>query len=78
MKFLRWFKYLSFEVNLIRIFNNGWRKASHVMSGYLNRIGAGFIIENNEILDFDFVPNEIVGREDIQRELANKFSSIAI
>lgn len=77
MKFLRWFKYLSFEVNLIRIFNNGWRKASHVMSGYLNRIGAGFIIENNEILDFDFVPNEIVGREDIQRELANKFSSIA-
>ena len=58
------------------MFNNGWRKASHVMSNYLDRIGAGFIISNPEVLDFDYIPNEIVGRESIQRELANKFSSI--
>jgi cell division control protein 6 len=58
------------------MFNNGWRKASHVMSNYLDRIGAGFIIANPEVLDFDFMPKEIVGRDQIQRELANKFSSI--
>jgi len=46
------------------------------MSSYLDRIGAGFIISNPEALDFDFVPNEIVGRETIQSELANKFASI--
>ena len=46
------------------------------MSDYLDRIGAGFIISNPEALDFDFVPNEIVGRENIQSELANKFTSI--
>jgi len=61
---------------IIRIFNNGWRKASHVMSSYLDRIGAGFVISNPEALDFDFIPNEIVGRELIQSELANKFATI--
>ena len=47
------------------------------MVDYLDRLGAGFIIDNDEVLDFDFVPTNIVGREEIQRELANKFSSIA-
>ena len=65
MKSLRWVNFRTFIENSIRMFNNGWRKASHVMSDYLNRIGAGFIIDNNEVLDFDFVPNVIVGREDL-------------
>ena len=33
---------------LKRIFNNGWRKPSVVMTGYLDRIGAGYVIENPE------------------------------
>jgi len=47
------------------------------MVGYLDRIGAGLIIAHPEHLDFDFVPEELVGREDIQRELASKFSNVA-
>jgi cell division control protein 6 len=47
------------------------------MVDYLDRIGAGLIIAHPERLDFDFVPEELVGREDIQRELASKFSNVA-
>ncbi len=47
------------------------------MVGYLDRIGAGLIIAHPERLDFDFVPEELVGREEIQRELASKFSNVA-
>ena len=46
------------------------------MADYLNRIGAGFIIAQPEMLDFDYVPKELVGREDIQQELASKFTTI--
>ena len=47
------------------------------MADYLDRIGAGLIIAHPEMLDFDFVPDELVGREEIQRELASKFSNVA-
>ena len=61
---------------LKRIFNNGWRKPSVVMTGYLDRIGAGYVIENPEPLDFDFIPTELVCREDFQIKLAARFASI--
>ena len=47
------------------------------MADYLDRIGAGLIIAHPERLDFDFVPEELVGREEIQRELASRFSNVA-
>ena len=43
------------------------------MVDYLDRIGAGLIIAHPEMLDFDYVPEELVGREEIQRELASRF-----
>jgi cell division control protein 6 len=47
------------------------------MSGYLDRIGAGFILANPAVLDFDHIPKELVGRDDAQQELASKFTAIA-
>lgn len=46
------------------------------MADYLNRIGAGLIIAHPEILDFDHVPEELVGREDLQATLASKFTTV--
>ena len=47
------------------------------MSGYLDRIGAGFILANPSVLDYDHLPDELVGREEIKQELASKFAAIA-
>ena len=47
------------------------------MSDYLDRIGSGFILLNPDPLDFDFIPEVMVGRETIQETLAAKFHSIA-
>ncbi|MCH1540007.1 MAG: AAA family ATPase [Candidatus Poseidonia sp.] len=47
------------------------------MSHYLDRIGAGFILARPDTLDFDYVPEELVGRDDIQHELASKFNKIS-
>ena len=58
------------------MFNNGWHKHSDVMSSYLDRIGAGYVIDNPEPLDFDYVPKDLVCREDYQNKLAARFSSI--
>ena len=58
------------------MFNNGWRKPSDVMSSYLDRIGAGYVIDNPEPLDFDYVPENLVCREKYQNQLAARFSSI--
>ena len=58
------------------MFNNGWHKHSDVMSSYLDRIGAGYVIDNPEPLDFDYVPQDLVCREDYQNKLAARFSSI--
>lgn len=46
------------------------------MSGYLDRIGAGYVIQDPGPLDFDYVPENIVGREEFQNKLAARFSSI--
>ena len=58
------------------MFNNGWRKPSDVMANYLDRIGAGWILANPEVFDFDYIPQEMVGREDVQKELASKFATL--
>jgi cell division control protein 6 len=47
------------------------------MSNYLDRIGAGFVLANPEGLDFDYMPDELVGRDDIQKQLASKFSTLS-
>ena len=47
------------------------------MSDYLDRIGSGFILLNPDPLDFDYIPEAMVGRESIQQTLAGKFHSIA-
>ena len=47
------------------------------MSSYLDRIGAGLILSKPEVFGFDYVPDLLVGREDLQGELAAIFGSIA-
>jgi len=47
------------------------------MSDYLDRIGSGLILLDPAPLDFDFIPEKMVGREDIQSNLAAKFHSIS-
>ena len=47
------------------------------MSDYLDRIGSGFILLHPDPLDFDYIPEVMVGREEIQEALAGKFHSIA-
>ena len=46
------------------------------MSSYLDRIGAGLILNKPEVFGFDYVPEILVGREDIQGQLASLFSTI--
>ena len=46
------------------------------MAEYLNRIGAGLILLDEGPLSYDFVPKEIVRREDDQKTLAAMFSAI--
>jgi len=58
------------------MFNNGWRKPSDVMSSYLDRIGAGWVLAKPEVFNFDYIPNELVGREETQNELAAKFTTL--
>ena len=47
------------------------------MAGYLDSIGAGLILLDADPLDYDFIPEELVGRETIQRQLASRFSQLA-
>jgi cell division control protein 6 len=47
------------------------------MSSYLDRIGAGFILNKPEVFGFDYVPEMLVGREDLQGQLASLFSTIS-
>jgi cell division control protein 6 len=46
------------------------------MSYYLDRIGAGLILNKPEIFGFDYVPEMLVGREELQGQLASLFSTI--
>ena len=47
------------------------------MSSYLDRIGAGLVLANPEVFGFDYIPEDLVGRDEIQGQLASIFSSIA-
>ncbi|MEE3082758.1 MAG: AAA family ATPase [Candidatus Thermoplasmatota archaeon] len=46
------------------------------MAEYLNRIGAGLILLDAAPLSYDWVPPEVVGREDEQKALASMFTTI--
>jgi cell division control protein 6 len=59
------------------MFKNGWREPSVVMASYLDRIGAGSVLADPEVMDFDWTPPELVGREMVQRELASKFATLS-
>ena len=60
----------------VHIFKNSqlWESA---MAEYLNRIGAGLILLDAAPLSYDWVPPEVVGREEEQSALASMFTSIA-
>jgi archaeal cell division control protein 6 len=47
------------------------------MGSYLDRIGAGLILSSAEVFGFDYIPDDLVGREDIQGQLASIFSNLA-
>ena len=47
------------------------------MSTYLDRIGAGLVINRPDVFGFDYLPEVLVGRDDIQVQLASIFSNIA-
>lgn len=47
------------------------------MGTYLDRIGAGLVLAHPEVFGFDYVPQELVGREHAQKELASMFVGIA-
>ena len=47
------------------------------MSSYLDRIGAGLILSKPEVFGFDYVPEILVGREEVQGDLAAILGSIA-
>ena len=46
------------------------------MAEYLNRIGAGLILLDAEPLSYDWVPPNVVGREEEKDTLASMFASI--
>ena len=45
------------------------------MAEYLNRIGAGLILLDAAPLSYDWIPPDVVGREDEQEQLAAMFAS---
>ena len=46
------------------------------MASYLDRIGAGFILSKPEVFGFDYIPDQLVGRENEQQKLAEMFIGI--
>ncbi len=58
------------------MFNNGWRQPCAAMSSWLNRIGAGLVLKHPEMLDHDWVPKELVGRDEQLENLAGMFTGI--
>ena len=46
------------------------------MAEYLNRIGAGLILLDAAPLSYDWIPPDVVGREEEQEQLAAMFASI--
>ena len=64
-------------VVLWRMFNNGRQERGSDMADYLDRIGSGLVLARPEIFGFDYIPDELVGREDEKRELASMFIGLA-
>ena len=58
------------------MFNNGWRPPPPAMSSWIDRIGAGLVLRHPEMLGYDWVPTEIVGRDEKLLELASMFAGI--
>jgi len=46
------------------------------MSSWLDRIGAGLVLKHPEMLDYDWVPKELVGRDEQLQNLAGMFTGI--
>ena len=46
------------------------------MAEYLNRIGAGLILLDAAPLSYDWIPPNVVGRQDEQEQLAAMFANI--
>ena len=66
-----------FVIDLARMFNNGRQERDSDMADYLDRIGSGLVLTRPEVFGFDYIPDEIVGREDEKRELASMFIGLA-
>ena len=49
------------------MFNNDGQLADMNMADYLERIGTGLILSNHDVFNFDFVPPNLVGRNEAQR-----------
>lgn len=64
------------RANLNRMFNNGWRRPSPAMVDYLDRIGAGLVLENPERFSYDYIPPALVGRDEEQGTLASMMSAV--
>ena len=58
------------------MFNNDGQLADMNMADYLERIGTGLILSNHDVFNFDFVPPNLVGRNEAQRKIASLFSGI--
>ena len=58
------------------MFKNGCRRCCYVMVDYLDAIGAGLILLDPTPLGFDYLPAELVARDELQRASAGRFSSI--
>ena len=60
------------------MFNNNGQLADMNMANYLERIGSGLILSNHDVFNFDFMPPNLVGRNEAQRKIASLFSGIEI
>lgn len=54
------------------MFKNGWHRSTDV-SGYLDRIGAGLVLEHPARFGFDYLPPTLVGRDPELGRLAGMF-----
>ena len=59
------------------MFKNGCQSIPDVMSDYLEVIGAGLILKDPTPLGFDYLPERLVARLEVQRSLASRFTSLA-
>lgn len=58
------------------MFKNGCQSMTDVMSDYLEVIGAGLILRDPAPLGFDYLPERLVARGELQRAMASRFTSL--